>query len=154
MLSLCTSVRVLLHLTSEFGGRGGSLQIASVVFHPTITMSQELNCGRSSTVDYQLSFIQLSGISMEELKGLSANTTCRTVSLPCMLEARPAKPDSSTQRHMRTLPCFAVASGIFQLPCVAGLAQRCPLTLLKIDPHMPGQFKDKAGEHLCNFFNA
>ena len=69
MLSLCTSVRVLLHLTSEFGGGGGSLQIASVVFHPTITMSQELNCGRSSTVDYQLSFIQLSGISMEELKG-------------------------------------------------------------------------------------
>ena len=69
------------HVIPEVGGRGGSLQIASVVFHPTITMSQELNCGRSSTVDYQLSFIQLSGISMEELKGLSANTTCRTVSL-------------------------------------------------------------------------
>ena len=34
-----------------------------------------------SNVDYQLSFIKLSGISMEELKGLSANTTCRTVSL-------------------------------------------------------------------------
>ena len=34
-----------------------------------------------SNVDYQLSFIKLSGISMEELKGLSASTTCRTVSL-------------------------------------------------------------------------
>lgn len=140
------------HVILEVGGRGGSLQIASVVFHPTITMSPELNCGRDSTVDYQLFFIQLSGTSMEERKGLSADTTCRTVSLPCMLEARLAKPDSSTQRHMRTLPRFTEASGIFQLPCAAGLAQWRPLAIREIDPEMPGQFNDKAGEHLCNFY--
>ena len=69
-----------------------------------------------------------------------------------MLEARPAKQDSSTQRHIRTLPCFTMASGIFQLPIVVGLAQWCPHTIHKIDPEMPGQFNDKAGEHLCNFY--